>query len=144
MSRFSESLSPELIGIHRRAQREKEWRFTNLMSLLTPAVLWRSFHSLRRDAAAGVDRVTWESYGESLRTNLVDLHARLKERRYRAPPVRRTYIPKANGKQRPLGIPCLEDKIVQRAVADILKNKDRQTSLKFMAAHVRRLRCGHW
>jgi len=120
MSRFSDSLSPELIGIHRRAQREKGWRFTNLMGLVTPTVLWRSYHRLRRDAAAGVDRVTWSSYGESLWANLLDLHARLKERRYRAPAVRRSYIPKANGKQRPLGIPSLEDKIVQRAVADIL------------------------
>lgn len=120
MSRFSENLSPELNGIHLRAQRDKGWRFNNLMSLLTPEVLWRSYHSLRRDAAAGVDRVTWDDYGDDLRSHLDSLHTRLKERRYRAPSVRRTYIPKANGEQRPLGIPTLEDKIVQRAVADVL------------------------
>jgi group II intron reverse transcriptase/maturase len=120
MSRFSENLSPELIGIHRRAQREKHWRFTNLLSLITPEVLWRSFHRLRRDAASGIDRVSWDQYGEDLLANIARLHERIRCGSYRAPSVRRVYIPKANGKCRPLGIPTVEDKIVQRAVADIL------------------------
>ena len=120
MSRFGENLSPELIGIHRRTQREKRRRFTNLLSLVTPEVLWRSFHRLRRDAASGIDRMSWDQYGEDLLANIARLHERIRCGSYRAPLVRRVYIPKANGKCRPLGIPTVEDKIVQRAVADIL------------------------
>jgi RNA-directed DNA polymerase len=113
-------LSTELAGITKRAQRQKDCQFENLFSLLTvPALKW-SFSQLRKNASTGVDKVTWKDYGENLDSNIEDLHKRLVEMRYRAPKVRRTYIPKANGKMRPLGIPCLEDKIVQRAVTDIL------------------------
>lgn len=115
-------LSPQLAGIHKRAQREKKRRFDNLFSLLTPEMLQWSYYQLRRQASAGVDGVRWEEYGENLSVRIHALHGRLVEQRYRAPDVRRTYIPKANGKQRPLGIPCLEDKIVQRAMAEILNS----------------------
>lgn len=122
MRSFECPLSPQLSGISKRAQRERKWRFDNLYSLLTPAMLEWSYHQLRRTASSGVDGVSWQDYGAQLAANLTDLHARLVENRYRAPDVRRTFIPKSNGKQRPLGIPCLEDKIVQRAVAEILNS----------------------
>ena len=74
----------------------------------------------KRNAAAGVDGETWQHYGEDLEANLQDLSERLKRGAYRAKPVRRAYIPKADGRQRPLGVPALEDKIVQRAVVEVL------------------------
>jgi group II intron reverse transcriptase/maturase len=84
------------------------------------ARLRAAYLALKRDAAAGVDGETWQSYGQDLETNLQDLADRLKRGAYRARPVRRAYIPKADGRQRPLGVPALEDKIVQRAVVEVL------------------------
>ena len=80
---------------------------------------WRT-SSLKKDAAPGVDGETWRHYGENLEDNLQDLSDRLKRGAYRAKPVRRVYIPKADGRQRPLGVPALEDKIVQRAAVEVL------------------------
>jgi group II intron reverse transcriptase/maturase len=82
--------------------------------------LRRSYLAIKREAAAGVDGQTWQEYGEDLEANLTDLSSRLKRGAYRAKPVRRAYIPKADGRQRPLGVPALEDKIVQRAVVEVL------------------------
>lgn len=113
--------STALDGIAARAQREKTRRFDNLFSLLSVSLLRWSYFQLRPQASAGVDRVMWHNYGADLERNLRDLHQRLLNQRYRAPMVRRTYIPKTNGKLRPLGIPCLEDKIVQRSVTEILQ-----------------------
>jgi len=79
-----------------------------------------AYHALKKDAAPGVDGVTWQHYGEHLEENLRDLHARLHRGAYRARPSRRVYIPKADGRQRPLGIAALEDKVVQRAVVEVL------------------------
>ena len=79
-----------------------------------------AYHALKKDAAPGVDGVTWKQYGEQLDENLRDLHARLHRGAYRARPSRRAYIPKADGRQRPLGIAALEDKVVQRAVVEVL------------------------
>ncbi len=79
-----------------------------------------AYFGLKRDAAAGVDGETWDHYGEALEDNLQDLSSRLKRGAYRAKPVRRTYIPKTDGRLRPLGVPALEDKIVQRAVVEVL------------------------
>jgi group II intron reverse transcriptase/maturase len=79
-----------------------------------------AYHALKRNAAPGVDGETWQPYGEDLEVNLQDLADRLKRGAYRAKPVRRAYIPKADGRQRPLGVPALEDKIVQRAVVEVL------------------------
>jgi group II intron reverse transcriptase/maturase len=79
-----------------------------------------AYGSLARDAAAGVDGETWRHYGENLEANLQDLSGRLQRGAYRAKPVRRVYIPKTDGRQRPLGVPTLEDKIVQRAVVEVL------------------------
>jgi group II intron reverse transcriptase/maturase len=82
--------------------------------------LHAAYLALKRDAAAGVDGETWQHYGEDLEANLQDLAERLKRGAYRAKPVRRAYIPKADGRQRPLGVPTLEDKVVQRAVVEVL------------------------
>jgi group II intron reverse transcriptase/maturase len=79
-----------------------------------------AYLALKRDAAAGVDGETWQSYGQTLEANLQELSDRLKRGAYRARPVRRAYIPKADGRQRPLGVPALEDKLVQRAVVEVL------------------------
>ncbi len=82
--------------------------------------LREAYLSMRKGAAAGIDGMTWRQYGEDLEDNLADLSVRLKRGAYRAKPVRRVYIPKADGRQRPLGIPVLEDKIVQRATVAVL------------------------
>ena len=91
-----------------------------LLHHVTVDVLRDAFLSLRKDAAAGVDGVAWETYAEGLEDRLVDLHGRVHRGAYRAPPSRRVYIPKEDGGQRPLGIASLEDKILQRAVTDTL------------------------
>src|SRR5256885_1780192 len=79
-----------------------------------------AYFSLKKEAAPGVDGETWRHYGEELERNLQDLSERLKRGAYRAKPVRRVYIPKADGRQRPIGVPVLEDKIVQRATVAVL------------------------
>ena len=86
---------------------------------------------MKRDAAAGIDGETWRHYGEALEANLRDLTARIKRGAFRASPVRRAYIPKADGRQRPLGVPTLEDKIVQRAVVEVLNAIYEQDFLGF-------------
>ena len=87
---------------------------------MTTELLRDSFHALKRGAAAGVDGVRWEEYEDGLEGRLADLHSRVHRGAYRAQPSRRVYIPKADGRQRPLGIAALEDKIVQQAVVTIL------------------------
>ncbi|HYM05111.1 MAG TPA: group II intron reverse transcriptase/maturase [Terriglobales bacterium] len=96
-------------------------RFTALLHhIYNLETLRRAYLSLKREAAPGVDGETWRHYGEELETNLRDLSDRLKRGAYRAKPVRRVYIPKAEGRQRPLGVTALEDKIVQRAAVEVL------------------------
>jgi RNA-directed DNA polymerase len=96
-------------------------RFTALLHhVYDPEALRAAYFSLKRDAAPGVDGETWRHYGEALEENLQDLSARLKRGAYRAKPVRRAYIAKSDGRQRPLGVPVLEDKIVQRAMVEVL------------------------
>jgi group II intron reverse transcriptase/maturase len=103
------------------AERDKTVRFTTLLHhIYNVEHLKAAYYALRRGAAAGVDGETWEHYGEALEANLADLSERLKRGAYRARPVRRVYIPKADGRQRPLGIPTLEDKVVQRATVEVL------------------------
>ena len=91
-----------------------------LLHHITVPVLAEAFHSLKSDVAAGVDGMTWEMYAEGLEDRLIDLHGRLHRGAYRAPPVRRVEIPKPDGGTRPLGIASLEDKIVQKAVTDMI------------------------
>jgi retron-type reverse transcriptase len=103
------------------AERDKRVRFTTLLHhVYNVEHLRAAYHALKRDAAPGIDGETWEHYGQALEANLADLAGRLKRGAYRARPVKRTYIPKADGRQRPLGIPTLEDKLVQRAMADVM------------------------
>ena len=102
------------------ARRDKEARFTALLHHVDVARLRAAFWAIRPQAAPGVDGVTWDAYGQELEANLQDLHERVHAGRYRARPSRRAYIPKADGRQRPLGIATLEDKIVQRAVVEVL------------------------
>ncbi len=102
------------------ARRDKEARFTAQLHHVDLARLRTAYWAIRPAAAPGVDGVTWEAYGQDLEANLQDLHGRLHAGRYRARPSRRAYIPKADGRSRPLGIAALEDKIVQRAVVEVL------------------------
>jgi RNA-directed DNA polymerase len=102
------------------ARRDKEARFTALLHHVDVARLWAAYWAIRPQAAAGVDGVTWATYGQDLEANLRDLHQRVHTGRYRARPSRRVYIPKADGRLRPLGIASLEDKILQRAVVEVL------------------------
>jgi RNA-directed DNA polymerase len=112
--------SMRLEGIRRAARRDKRLRFTTLLHHITPSLLVDSFCALQRNAAAGVDRVTWQEYEPILLERVEDLHRRIHTGAYRAQPSRRVYIPKADGRQRPLGVASLEDKIVQQAVVTVL------------------------
>jgi len=115
------TMQTSLRGIANRAANDKRHRFGDLYRLLNVANLKESFFKLRKDAATGIDGVTFEEYERDLDQNLSDLVSRLKTKRYRAKLIRRKLIPKPGSKKkRPLGIPVLEDKILQRAVADIL------------------------
>jgi len=102
------------------AVRDKEARFTALLHHVSLDRLRDAFWAINPKAAPGVDRVTWAAYEQNREANLRDLHERVQAGRYRASPSRRVYIPKADGRQRPLGIATLEDKIVQRAVVEVL------------------------
>ena len=102
------------------AKRDKGLRFTALLHHVTEGLLRDSFYSLQRQAAPGVDRVTWQNYEPGLEERIKNLHSRVHRGAYRAQPSRRVYIPKPDGRQRPLGIAALEDKVVQQAVATIL------------------------
>jgi RNA-directed DNA polymerase len=113
-------VSQGLQGVRRVAKEKKQERFTTLLHHVTVDLLRESFASLKKQAAAGVDGVTWKEYEEGLGGRLVDLHGRIHRGAYRAQPSRRVYIPKADGRQRPLGIAALEDKIVQQAVVTVL------------------------
>jgi group II intron reverse transcriptase/maturase len=109
-----------LRAIAEKAYTNKHHRFGDLYRRLNRDVLRLSFFRLRKDAASGVDGVTFQQYEKNLESNLADLEGRLKRKAYRARLVRRKYIPKGNGKLRPLGIPVLEDKLLQMAVTQIL------------------------
>jgi hypothetical protein len=109
-----------LEGVREASRRNKGMQFTALLHHITPQLLAQSFYALRRDAAVGVDGMSWREYEEGLLQRGSDLHKRLHSGAYRAMPSRRVYIPKADGRQRPLGIASLEDKIVQQAVVTVL------------------------
>ena len=113
-------MSQGLIGVRRVARERKQERFTTLLHHLNVQLLRESFYALRRGAAPGVDGMRWKEYEEGLEDRLTDLHSRIHRGAYRAQPSRRVYKPKADGRQRPLGIASLEDKIVQQAVVTIL------------------------
>jgi RNA-directed DNA polymerase len=107
--------------IRQAAVKDKRQRFTGLMHhIYNLSMLREAYYGLKRDAAPGVDGETWRNYGENLESNLEDLSARLRRGAYRARPVRRVYIAKADGRMRPLGVTALEDKIVQRATVEVM------------------------
>ena len=95
-------------------------KFFSIAHFLTPEALYEAFLSLRQDASAGVDHVTYRDYEEQAWQKVQELHERLKNKTYRALPLRRIYIPKEDGKKRPISIPALEDKIVQKAAVELL------------------------
>jgi len=115
-----EHVSQGLAGVRQAARARRGERFTALLHHLTKELLRDSFYALKREAAAGVDGVRWGEYEAGLEGRLADLHSRVHRGAYRAQPSRRVYIPKADGRQRPLGIAALEDKIVQHAAVTIL------------------------
>ena len=115
-------VSQALDRVRLAARQQKKAKFTALSHHITVDLLRTSFLALKRNAAAGVDGVRWRTYAADLDRNLTDLHARVHRGAYRAQPSRRTYIPKADGKQRPLAVAALEDKIVQRATVTVLNS----------------------
>ena len=115
-----ESMSSDLDRVRQVAAKDKNARFTALLHHVSVPRLMMAFEDLNPRAAPGVDGVTWQEYERDLVANLRDLHGRVQSGRYRASPSRRVYIPKADGRLRPLGIASLEDKIVQRAVTGVL------------------------
>src|SRR5437867_1673364 len=115
------SLPMGLERVRLAAEQDRKQRFTALLHHIYDIDrLRRAYQEIQRDAAAGIDGETWEHYGENLKQNLEDLSGRLARGAYRARPVRRVYIEKADGRKRPLGVPVLEDKIVQRAAVEVL------------------------
>lgn len=114
------AVSRGLSSVRQAAQRNREERFTALLHHVNVDLLRQSYFNLKHDAAAGVDGVSWAEYGESLEERLAELHSRIHRGSYRALPSKRGYIAKAGGGKRPLGITVLEDKIVQRALVEVL------------------------
>lgn len=114
-------ISPGLRRVAEKAKEHPEWAFTNLAHHIDLGLLREAFRRTRKDGAAGVDGVTSADYAQQLEDNLQSLLDRAKSGRYHAPAVRRTYIPKGDGRQRPLGIPAFEDKVLQRTVAMVLE-----------------------
>ena len=115
-----ERVSQGLAGVRRAARARKGEKFTALLHHLTTGLLRDSFYALKRQAAPGVDGVTWQEYEAGVEDRIQDLCSRVHRGAYQAQPSRRVYIPKADGRQRPLGIAALEDKVVQQAVVTIL------------------------
>jgi group II intron reverse transcriptase/maturase len=115
-----QGVSQGLAGVRKAAKERRQERFTSLLHHLTTDLLRQSYYALKRNAAPGVDGVRWQEYEEGLQDRLIDLKDRIHRGAYRAQPSRRVYIPKGDGRERPLGIAALEDKIVQQAVVTIL------------------------
>jgi RNA-directed DNA polymerase len=124
-------VSQGLAGVRKAARGNKEMKFTALLHHLTVDLLRESFYSLKRKAAPGVDGVTWQEYEDGLEDRLTDLHGRVHRGAYRATPSRRVYIEKEDGRQRPLAVPAIEDKLVQQAVVTILNQIYEEDFLDF-------------
>lgn len=113
-------VSSGLDRVRRAAQKDRQARFTALLHHIDVDRLRAAYRAINPRAATGVDGVSWQEYGQSLEGNLQGLHARLHRGAYRAKPSRRVFIPKADGRQRALGVAALEDKILQRALVEVL------------------------
>ena len=122
MRRTQSRISVELglVRVRERAKARKQEQFTNLLHHVTVDALRTSYYALKRNAAPGVDRVTWEQYGEDLEANIERLHGCVHRGSYRPQPSRRLSIPKEDGRRRTLGVAALEDKILQGAVVNVL------------------------
>jgi group II intron reverse transcriptase/maturase len=119
-AQIRESVSQALDRVRKAARQRKKEKFTALLHHISVETLEVAFYALKRKAAPGVDGVTWQEYEADLERRLIDLHGRIHRGAYRPQPSRRTYIPKADGRQRPLAIAALEDKIVQGATVIVL------------------------
>jgi len=124
-----------LQGVREAARKDSKLKFTALLHHVNEACLIEAFYNLKKTAAVGVDGVTWHEYERDLETNIPDLHGRIHRGAYRAQPSRRTWIPKPDGRQRPLGIAALEDKIVQQAVLWVMQSIYEQDFLGFSYAY---------
>src|ERR1700752_1324466 len=113
-------MSTDINRIAELAKEDPKRQFNSIAHLITGEKLYEAFRGLRKDASAGIDGVTYEQYETNVEENIQQLHQRLKEGKYQAQPLRRVYIPKEDGKQRPISIPALEDKVAQKAVVDLL------------------------
>jgi RNA-directed DNA polymerase len=113
-------MSTKLDRLTELAKEEPKRQFFSIAHLITPEALYAAFRSLRKEASAGVDGVTHQEYQQDAERKIQELYQRLKDGKYQAQPLRRVYIPKENGKQRPISIPALEDKIVQKAMVEVL------------------------
>jgi group II intron reverse transcriptase/maturase len=113
-------MSPELLKVVERAKKDPHAQMYSLARLIDPAALKRAYARIRKNAAAGEDGVTKEQYGQRLEENVQALHSRLKAGQWRHHPIRRVHIPKAPGRTRPIGISCIEDKMVQGALTEVL------------------------
>ena len=116
----SENMSPGLLRVMERARRNPHERQFSLAYLIDVESLKRAYYRIRKKAAVGVDGVTKEQYGQDLEDNLQNLYQRLKTMKYRHQPILRVHIPKGKNQKRPIGLSCLEDKIVQGALTEIL------------------------
>jgi RNA-directed DNA polymerase len=121
MLRNVESVFTKLQRIETLAKQDVKLKFTSLAHLLTPELLEHALENLNKDGAPGVDGITVREFADKAEENIVAIHLELKEMKYRASDVRRAYIPKSNGKLRPLGIPTVKDRIVQSAMTKIIE-----------------------
>ena len=131
--RAGQGAPSELGRVRRMARTDKDARFTALLHHVDVDRLRAAYWALEPKAAPGVDGVTWADYGQDLEENLRDLHARVHRGAYRASPSRRVYIPKPDGRLRPLGVASLEDKVLQRALVEVLNAVFEQDFLGFSA-----------
>ncbi len=120
-----------LAGVREAARKDSTLKFTALLHHVNEDCLTEGFFNLKKTAAVGVDKVTWQEYEQDLEANITDLHGRIHRGAYRAKPSRRVWIPKPDGRQRPLGVASLEDKIVQQAVLWVLQSIYEQDFLGF-------------
>ncbi len=120
-----------LHGVREAAREDSKLKFTALLHHVSEDCLTEAFFNLKKSAAAGVDGVTWYDYEQNLEANIVSLHDRIHRGAYRALPSRRVWIPKPDGRERPLGITAVEDKIVQQAVLWVLQSIYEQDFLGF-------------
>lgn len=119
--RTGETMQTSLLGIANKAKQDKKYRFGNLYERINKQALCEAWRKINKSSAAGVDKETAKEFKANLDGNLDMMLEQLKSKMYKAKLVRRVYIPKSNNEQRPLGLPALRDKIVQRAAADILE-----------------------